>query len=70
MGPDGDPNVTYAALCSSADHQLVKTGVTPDSYWAGTGNNDFKEALNVYKETLIARCSTTDNTCGPVGIAQ
>jgi len=74
-GPDEDPNVTYVPLCSRTDHPLVMTGVTPDGYWAGTGTGDFNEALkqalqHEHTETLIARCSTTDSTCGPVWIAQ
>jgi hypothetical protein len=73
-GPDTDANVSYVAACSRSDHPLVMAGVTPEGYWAGTGTNDFNEALKEalrhgHPETLVARCSTTDNTCGPVWAA-
>lgn len=73
-GPDSDANVTYVAACPRVDHPMVAVGVTSDGYWAGVGRNDFGDALrdaleHGHSETLIARCSLTDNTCGPVWIA-
>jgi hypothetical protein len=74
-GPESDANVSYVAVCSRTDHPQVMVGVTSDGYWAGTPTNDFNEALKEtlrhgHPEALVARCSTTDNTCGPVWVAK
>jgi hypothetical protein len=74
-GAESDANVSYVAACSRTDHPQAMVGVTSDGYWAGTPTNDFNEALKEalqhgHPETLVARCSTTDNTCGPVWIAK
>jgi hypothetical protein len=74
-GPEGDTNVFFVACCPRTDHPQVAVGVTSDGYWAGTGQNDFGDALREalqhgHAEAMVARCSLTDNTCGAVWIAQ
>jgi hypothetical protein len=73
-GPAEDTNVFFLAACPRTDHAVVAAGVTGDGYWAGSGHNDFGDALREalqhgHPETMVARCSLTDNTCGPVWIA-
>jgi hypothetical protein len=70
-----DTNVVFVACCPRTDHAQVAVGVIADGYWAGTGQNDFGDALREalhhdHPEAMVARCSLTDNTCGPVWIAQ
>jgi hypothetical protein len=72
-GPEDDTNVFFVAACPRPDHPQVEEGVTSDGYWAGSGHNDFGDALrdalaHGHSEVLVARCSLTDNTCGPVWI--
>jgi len=74
-GPEESANVFFIACCPRTDHPMVTVGVTSDGYWAGTGHNDFGDALrdvlqHGHVEALVARCSLDDNTCGPVWIAQ
>jgi hypothetical protein len=74
-GPEEDTNVFFVGACPRTDHPQVQIGVTSDGYWAGSGFNDFGDALrgaldHPHAETLVARCSLTDNTCGAVWIAQ
>lgn len=74
-GPENDKNVFFVACCPRTDHPLIAVGVTPDGYWAGTGQNDFGDALREalkhgHPEAMVARCSLTDDTCGPVWIAR
>jgi hypothetical protein len=69
-----DTNVFFVACCPRTDHPQVAVGVTTEGYWAGTGQNDFGDALREalqhgHSEAIVARCSLTDNTCGPVWIA-
>jgi hypothetical protein len=75
-GPETDTNITYTALCPRPDHLgSGLPGVTSDGYWTGAPHNDFGDALNdarlhAHSETVIARCSLSDNTCGVVWIAR
>jgi hypothetical protein len=74
-GPEDDTNIFFVACCPRADHPQVAVGVTAEGYWAGTGQNDFGDALREalqhgHAEAFVARCSLTDNTCGPVWIAR
>jgi len=74
-GPQEDTNVFFIACCSRTDHPMVAVGVTSDGYWTGTGQNDFGDALREalqhgHADAMVARCSLTDNTCGPVWIAR
>jgi len=74
-GPEGDDKVFYIAVCPRTDHPMVRSDVTPDGYWTGAAVNDFAAALkdaqlHGHSETLITRCSLTDNTCGPVWITK
>jgi hypothetical protein len=74
-GPEDDTNVFFIAACPRTDHPQVAVGVTSDGYWAGSGQNDFGDALKEalqhgHSETILARWSLTDNTCGPVWIAR
>jgi hypothetical protein len=74
-GPEEDTNVLYVAACPRTDHATMAVGVTEENYWMGQAHNDFGDALREalehgHPETLIARCSLTDNTCGPVWIAR
>jgi hypothetical protein len=76
MGPETDDNISYLAMCPRPDHiGSGLPGVSPEGYWTGNPTNDFGAALSDARdhphfETLIVRCSTTDNTCGPVWIAK
>ena len=65
----------FVATCPRTDHPQVAVGVTSDGYRAGSGQNDFGDALKEalqhgHSETIVARCSLTDNTCGPVWITR
>ena len=73
-GADVDPNVTYLAMCSRTDHPIPAAGTTPDGYWTGSAVHDFGTALREaldhgHREAIVARCSLTDNNCGPVWAA-
>jgi hypothetical protein len=74
-GPETDMNVSFIALCPRTDHVMAATGTTQEGYWAGTPQNDFGAALkdaldHGHSEAIVARCSLTDNTCGPVWAAK
>lgn len=74
-GPEDDPNVSFVAVCPRPDHPTPDVGTTPEGYWAGSPHNDFGDALEEalkhgHSEALVARCSLTDNTCGPVWAAR
>jgi hypothetical protein len=73
-GADDDPNVTYLAMCSRTDHPIPAEGTTTEGYWTGSAVNDFGAALREaldhgHREAIVARCSLTDNNCGPVWAA-
>lgn len=74
-GPEEDTNVLYVAVCPRTDHPVMAAGVTAENYWTGQAYHDLRDALEEavrhgHSETLVARCSLTDNTCGPVWIAR
>ena len=75
QGPADQPGDTYIALCPRQDHPMVIAGVTNDGYWAGQSQATFAEAeaerqSHSHAECFVARCSTADQTCGPVTAMQ
>jgi hypothetical protein len=74
-GPEDDTNVNFIAVCPRTDHPVPAVGTTADGYWVGTPQNDFGDALaetlkHGHAESLVARCSLSDNTCGLVWASQ
>lgn len=74
-GPADDPNVTFIAMCPRTDHPMAAANTTVDGYWTGSPRTDFGDALQEalahgHRESVVARCSLTDNTCGLVWAAQ
>ncbi|MEU7436142.1 hypothetical protein AB0B07_35720 [Streptomyces sioyaensis] len=74
-GPSNDPNVTYIAMCSRTDHPMPAIGTTVDGYWTASPTSNFGEALQEtlahgHRESVVARCSLTDETCGLVWAAK
>lgn len=74
-GPAEDPNVMFLAMCSRTDHPMPAIGTTVDGYWTGSPMRDFGDALQEtlahgHRESVVARCSLTDKTCGLVWAAQ
>ena len=70
-GADGEEGDTYVAVCPRTDHQMVMQGVTSDGYWTGFGRAVFGDAASDMKahghpESFVARCSLSDESCGPV----
>jgi hypothetical protein len=66
---------TYVAVCPRSDHPLVLQGATNEGYWIGPGRSTFVEAVgdmrtHGHAEAFVARCSVTEETCGPVWAVQ
>ena len=74
VGEEREGN-TYLAVCPISDHELVLEGVTKDGYWTGPARSSFVEAVSDMRahghaEAFVARCSVSEETCGPVWAVQ
>jgi hypothetical protein len=70
-GPADQSGDTYVAVCPRNDHPMVIDGTTRDGFWTGKAQSGFVDAdaerkAHGHPECFVARCSTADNTCGPV----
>ncbi len=75
QGLADQPGDTYLAACPRSDHPMVIDGATNGSYWVGHGHTTLAEAdverkSHGHAECFVARCSTADQTCGPVTAMQ
>lgn len=69
--PSDQSGDTYLAMCTRSDHPMVLEGVTSDGFWIGPARTEWVEAANDrashgHSESLVARCSLPDASCGPV----
>lgn len=70
-GQATEGDAQYVTVCARSDHPMVVEGTTREGYWVGPSRGTFEEAIADFRahghsEALIARCSPSEGTCGPV----
>jgi hypothetical protein len=71
-GPVDQEGESFVAICGRTDHVMAPDGVvTDDGYWVGPERDTFAGAAadrrrHQHTEGVVVRCSTADQTCGPV----
>lgn len=71
QGPADQAGDTFLAVCPRKDHAMLINGATSDGFWTGNAQSAFSDAdgerkAHGHAQCFVARCSTTDGTCGPV----